>query len=130
VWAWAGYFAFTIASGTLNVAAVRPWAQASAGGAWVYAVFPTAAIALLGFLARDADALAERSARSKWSKLEQAQEPQAALGAIGGNGHQPHTCVYCGATQNRDGTPIRSMSAHLRYCGAYQESKREAVLER
>ena len=48
-WAWLGYVAFTIASGVLNIAHIAPRAI----GAWVYAVFPTLAIALLGFLARD-----------------------------------------------------------------------------
>ena len=49
-WAWAGYVSFVLASGALNVAQVVP----SGLGAWVYALFPTAAQALLGFLARDA----------------------------------------------------------------------------
>ena len=49
-WAWTGYVSFVAASGALNVAQVAP----SGLGAWVYALFPTAAQALLGFLARDA----------------------------------------------------------------------------
>lgn len=51
-WAWVGYVLAVIASGVLNVAQVRPWSRDF--GAWVYAVFPTVAQALLGFLARDA----------------------------------------------------------------------------
>jgi hypothetical protein len=62
-WAWLGFFAFAAASGALNVAHVAPWSQRSPLGAWIYSLFPTAAIALLGFLARDAELLAERSAR-------------------------------------------------------------------
>ena len=49
-WAWVGYVSFVVASGALNVAQVAP----ASLGAWVYATFPTAAQALLGFLARDA----------------------------------------------------------------------------
>ena len=49
-WAWIGYVSFVLASGALNVAQVAP----TSAGAWVYALFPTAAQALLGFLARDA----------------------------------------------------------------------------
>ncbi len=57
-WAWAGYILAVIASGLLNVAQVQPWSRDF--GAWVYAVFPTVAQALLGFLARDAGTFTKR----------------------------------------------------------------------
>jgi hypothetical protein len=60
-WAMFGYFLFVAASGAMNAAAVRPWARAwpDWAFAWVYALFPTAAIGLLGFLARKAEEVAE-----------------------------------------------------------------------
>ena len=51
-WAWIGYLLSVLASGLMNVAQVRPWSRE--WFAWVYAVFPTVAQSLLGFLARDA----------------------------------------------------------------------------
>jgi len=57
-WASVGYIAFICASGALNVAHIEPWMHGA--GAWVYALFPTVAQALLGFLARDAGKLTKR----------------------------------------------------------------------
>jgi len=118
VWAWAGYFAFTAASGALNVAAVRPWSQVLPWAAWIYALFPTFAIALLGFLARDAELLAERSKRSK-HRAEPAPPP-----APQNNGHEAHLCAWCSQEFNTR----QALSAHLRWCAAYQEQK-EVVTE-
>ena len=60
-WAWVGYFAFTLASGAMNAAAIEPWALPfpHSAFAWIYALFPTAAIGLLGFLAQKAGRVAE-----------------------------------------------------------------------
>lgn len=61
-WAMFGYAAFVLASGAMNAAAVKPWAQPwpyEFFAAWTYALFPTAAIGLLGFLARQAEVVAE-----------------------------------------------------------------------
>ena len=114
VMAWLGYFTFVVASGTLNVAAVAPWAQAQMLGAWVYALFPTLAIALLGFLARDTELLAQRSARSKDRGVQQAQpETQVVVS-------QMHECGYC----DRQFATSQGVSAHLRFCDAYAEHKR------
>lgn len=64
-WAWVGYVLFVGASGAMNVAHVRPWERgADAIGAWIYAVFPTVAQALLGFLARDAGKFHRRRSES------------------------------------------------------------------
>ncbi len=57
-WASIGYISFVVASGMLNVAHLRPWTHDL--GAWVYALFPTGAQALLGFLARDAGRLTKK----------------------------------------------------------------------
>ena len=57
-WASVGYIVFVLASGALNVAYIAPWTHDP--GAWVYALFPTGAQALLGFLARDAGRLVKR----------------------------------------------------------------------
>ena len=109
VMAWIGFFAFTLASGALNIAHIKPWNYESF--AWIYALFPTAAIALLGFLARDAELLAERSAKSKGRRIEQKGESaQPALEA--GNGHKPFTCPHC---ERRFDTQ-QAVNAHLRWC--------------
>lgn len=71
-WAWIGYFAFVTASGALNVAYIDP----QVWGEWIYALFPTGAIALLGFLARDVELLAERSSRSSGTKRRKSQDVQ------------------------------------------------------
>lgn len=52
-WAWAGYFGFVVASGIMNVGYIQP----DTFPAWTYALFPTAAISLLGFLYRQVDKL-------------------------------------------------------------------------
>jgi len=62
--AWTGYITFALASGAMNAAAIKPWTQVSiveSVFAWVYALFPTAAIVLLGLLARDTEKVAEIS---------------------------------------------------------------------
>lgn len=80
-WAWAGYFAFVAASGAMNAAAVRPWALPwpDRAFAWVYALFPTGAIGLLGFLARKAEEVAEHGKRrgiAAWFAAPKAVEPK------------------------------------------------------
>jgi len=61
-WAWSGYFSFVIVSGLMNAAAIEPWLEPWPDWlfAWIYSLFPTAAIGLLGFLARQAEQVAER----------------------------------------------------------------------
>jgi hypothetical protein len=79
-WAWIGYFAFVLASGAMNAAAIKPWTEPGieAVFAWIYALFPTAAIGLLGFLARNAEAVAERSKpRGTLAKLAATFRPAA-----------------------------------------------------
>jgi hypothetical protein len=60
--AWWLYAAFVVASGFLNVGAVKPWQRSGfdVASAWVYALFPTLALAGLGFLERDAAKLSRR----------------------------------------------------------------------
>ena len=105
-WAWVGYFAFTAASGALNVAQVRPWAQEAALGAWVYAFFPTLAIALLGFLARDASKFRKRSKSSDGSGTDQAAPvpATASQGVV--------VCEACGKVCQSQ----NALNAHRRWC--------------
>ena len=117
-WAWSGYFAFIGASGALNIAAVQPWTQTLMWAAWIYALFPTCAIALLGFLARDVELLAERSERAKHRTTQPAQpaqpEPQS-------NGRDAHRCAWCSQAYDTR----QALSAHLRWCAAYQEHQHQ-----
>jgi hypothetical protein len=50
---WVGYFVFVVASGIMNVGYIQP----ETFPAWTYALFPTAAISLLGLLYRQVDKL-------------------------------------------------------------------------
>ncbi len=90
-WAWAGYILAVVASGLLNVAQVQPWTRDF--GAWVYAIFPTVAQALLGFLARDAGTFTksrssdERVARLG-AELKQAKGELAQARADSAQSHQ------------------------------------------
>lgn len=71
-WAWLGYFAFVAASGAMNAAAIKPWLEPGIEAifAWIYSLFPTAAIGLLGFLARQAEAVAQHGRRrGAWAAL-------------------------------------------------------------
>ncbi len=118
VMAWVGFFSFTVMSGLLNVSHVKPWQYGGweAIGAWAYALFPTAAIALLGFLARDAELLAERSEKSKRRKAEKENKP-APEQSQAGNGSKSATCPYC----EKGFATHQAVNAHLRFC-----SEREA----
>ena len=73
-WAWAGYLSFTLASGVMNAAAIQPWAKANPIPAWVYAEFPTVAIALLGFLYRSIDKLVASKERKHSESNEESSE--------------------------------------------------------
>lgn len=64
-WAWVGYGAFVAASGIMNVAYVAPWQRPDWWAAWVFALFPTAAVALAGLLYRRVDQLAGNAERRK-----------------------------------------------------------------
>jgi len=107
--AWAGYFAFVIASGLMNVGYLAPefTLSVAAVAAWTYALFPTVAIALLGFLYRQVDSLVAgkeaKAARAsetasdksetalRIERVQPAQLPEpAALPVV--------TCNVCGVT--------------------------------
>ena len=111
--AWVGFVAFTVMSGLLNVSHIKPWQYSGweAVGAWAYSLFPTAAIALLGFLARDAELLAERSEKSKRRRPEQKDEPSQPAPEAG-NGHRRFTCPHC----ERRFATHQAVNAHLRFC--------------
>jgi hypothetical protein len=119
-WAWFGYFVFTAASGALNIAQIAPWSQEHPLGAWVYALFPTCAIALLGFLSRDADALAERAAHVRSRADGQASQTIArAMQDAKRNGHKPQMCPHCERTFDSK----QALSAHLRFCTARERAQ-------
>ena len=118
-WAWVGYLAFTVASGLLNVAQVRPGSQESALGAWVYALFPTFAIALLGFLARDASKFRVSSGGSAGSSADgPAREPVVAAQSV----------FVCDCTAEFGSQ--NALNAHRRWCaGALISDNGNAVRE-
>jgi hypothetical protein len=128
LWAWIGYFAFTVASGGLNVAQVQPWTQENAGlqiGAWIYALFPTGSIALLGFLARDAKLLVERSNRSRGTASQKSEtETQERPQSEQDNGHEPASCAWCGESFDN----VQGVSAHMRWCKTYKARKESEVV--
>jgi len=121
VMAWVGFFAFTVASGALNIAQVRPWDFELF--TWIYALFPTAAIALLGFLARDAELLAERSEKSRRRRSEQKDEPEILPEPApqAGNGSKSATCPYC----ERSFATHQAVNAHLRFCSMRETEPEE-----
>lgn len=65
---WVGYFGFVIASGIMNVGYIQPLTIP----AWTYALFPTAAISLLGLLYRQVDKLVLVAEAGKKTKAESA----------------------------------------------------------
>lgn len=66
LWGWIGYFGFAVASGIMNVGYIQP----DTFPAWTYALFPTAAISLLGFLYRQVDKLVQGTEASKRTKTD------------------------------------------------------------
>lgn len=68
LWAWVGYFGFVVASGIMNVGYIQP----DTFPAWTYALFPTAAISLLGFLYRQVDKLVQVAEAGKRPRAESA----------------------------------------------------------
>lgn len=63
---WIGYFCFVAASGIMNVGYIEP----ETFPAWTYALFPTTATALLGFLYRQVDRLVQVTEASKRTKAD------------------------------------------------------------
>lgn len=57
--AWVGYFLCTVMSGLMNIGYVNPQTIP----AWAYAIFPTLAIALLGWLFRQVDKLPTKTGK-------------------------------------------------------------------
>ena len=75
-WAWAGFIGFTLASGVMNWGYIEP----TSFPAWVYALFPTAAIALLGFLFRQVDVLTKHGQRTATKPEKVQSEPMEVRG--------------------------------------------------
>lgn len=62
--AWTGYIIFVVASGLMNAGHIQPTGPI----AWSYALFPTVAIGLLGFLYRQVDKLVQPKERPAETK--------------------------------------------------------------
>ena len=119
--AWWLYAAFVLASGFLNVGAVKPWERSGfdVASAWVYALFPTLAIAGLGFLERQADSLssaAESRRKRQDSATETHERRTSDARATQSETESGASCEWCGRTF---ATP-QGVSAHLRFCDAYK----------
>lgn len=114
LWAWVGYFGFVAASGIMNVGYIQP----ETFPAWTYALFPTAAISLLGFLYRQVDRLVQvteagkRTIKQGTVSMEPAQSQHVpALSGL--------VCLQCGATAGKNGIPFstqEAVNAHMRFC--------------
>ena len=115
LWAWVGYFAFVVASGIMNVGYIQPHDFP----AWVYALFPTAAISLLGFLYRQVDQLVQTTERKRERRIEPAQsqhqpaqQPAVQPQAEPEPAHASFTCQDC----EREFASVQALNAHKRFC--------------
>lgn len=117
--AWTGYFTFTLMSGAMNIGWIKPgWDIAAIS----YAVFPTIAIALLGWLFRQVDKLTSIKPNAKASQSV-ALPTQSVVDALKNEIKLTHLCEYC-----HKGFGSRfALSAHLRGCKAYKASHQVAV---
>lgn len=110
LWAWVGYFGFVVASGIMNVGYIQP----DTFPTWTYALFPTAAISLLGFLYRQVDKLVQvAEAGKRTGRAESAPMVSTELAQA------PHELAQ--ATHACDGCPRefgtkQALSAHKRFC--------------
>jgi hypothetical protein len=116
----AGYVLFGLMDGVFNVGYIKPWEKETPIAAWTYAIFPTLAVIWLGLLARSVDALAD-------SKRKRGGIMGAVGRLLGEEAPQPapkpsYTCDHCGASFDKS----NGLSAHLRWCEAYQAQKKGA----
>lgn len=106
---WVGYFVFVFASGIMNVGYIQP----ETFPAWTYALFPTAAISLLGLLYRQVDKLVLVAEAGKKTRSESAPvvsiEPAQATQEIA---QATHACDEC----DREFSTKQALSAHKRFC--------------
>lgn len=117
LWAWIGYFVFVFASGVMNVGYIEP----TTFPAWIYATFPTIAIALLGFLYRQVDKLVyakESQHKPAQASTQLAVEPaQAKLNAF--------LCQQC----EKEFATVQALNAHKRFCAGLELTKNGHVIE-
>jgi hypothetical protein len=135
--AWAAYFALIGAECVFNVCYIAP----ASIGAWIYSLYPTFIVAILSLLQRDVDKLTSASAHTSDALgallrrvgLEVAQDATEEAQGVSqpareethsGNG-RAHLCDYCGA----EFAKVQGVSAHLRYCTAYQEYKSQEATQ-
>ena len=114
--AWTGYFVFTLMSGAMNIGWIKPgWDIAAIS----YAVFPTVAIALLGWLFRQVDKL---TATSK-PNVKVAKASQSVADASKSEVEPTDFCEWCSkGFKNRF-----ALSAHLRGCEVRKASQQVAI---
>jgi hypothetical protein len=134
--AWAAYFALVGAECVFNVCYIAPWEKGI--GAWVYSFYPTFIVAVLSLLQRDVDRLTGASSRTSNALsavmrrigLEiaedetQAPQEQPQEAPHSGNG-RAHVCPYCNAEFDKP----QGVSAHLRFCDAYEAHKAQEVAQ-
>lgn len=80
---------------------------------------------LAGRIEREADAADAATATQPAPQQAQGSAPVSHAESHG-NGHAPHECPYCHTTVTKSGEPLKNkqaVSAHLRYCPAYQAQK-------
>lgn len=117
--AWTGYFVFTLMSGAMNIGWIKPgWDIAAIS----YAVFPTVAIALLGWLFRQVDKLASIKSNAKASQG--VALPTQSLAKASESEVEPTDfCEWC----NKGFKNRYALSAHLRGCEVRKASRSVAI---
>lgn len=112
LWAWVGYFGFVAASGIMNVGYIQP----ETFPAWTYALFPTAAISLLGFLYRQVDRLVQVTEAGKRKGAEGApvvsMEPARASTSQQELAPDAYLCQQC----EKEFATVQALNAHKRFC--------------
>lgn len=109
-WAWIGYFVFVSASGVMNVGYIEP----TTFPAWIYATFPTLAIALLGFLYRQVDKLVyAKESQHKPAQISMSPLPEPAQTAL-----EQFLCQQC----EREFASVQALNAHMRFCKGHPQN--------
>lgn len=109
---WAGYFVFVIASGIMNVGYIQP----ETFPAWTYALFPTAAISLLGLLYRQVDKLVLVAEAGKRTRAESAPVVSTELAQATQEIAQATQVLYPCDGCDREFSTKQALSAHKRFC--------------
>jgi hypothetical protein len=108
--AWVGYFVFVIASGIMNVGYIQPLTFP----AWTYALFPTAAISLLGLLYRQVDKLVLVAEAGKRARVLATGSTELAPASqeLAPASQELYQCDEC----PREFSTKQALGAHKRFC--------------